>query len=128
VDLGWNDLFNTAIKESNPMKYVLFIFAPLLLVALFAPGVATTSLLSQSEGESPTNKAAATFAGGCFWCVEADFEKVAGVTEVISGYSGGEEVSPAYQDVASGRTGHVEAAQVIFDPAQQTPLRTSNFS
>ena len=100
------------------MRYVLLIFAPFLLFALFAPGGATTSLLSQSEGESPTSKGAATFAGGCFWCVEADFEKVAGVTEVISGYSGGEEVSPAYQDVASGRTGHVEAAQVIFDPAQ----------
>ena len=100
------------------MKYVLFIFAPLLLVALFAPGGVTTSLLSQSQGTNPPAKAAATFAGGCFWCVEADFEKVAGVTEVISGYAGGEEVNPSYQDVASGMTGHAEAAQVIFDPAQ----------
>jgi peptide methionine sulfoxide reductase msrA/msrB len=59
----------------------------------------------------------ATFAGGCFWCVEADFEKVPGVVEAISGYSGGTEVDPSYSQVASGRTGHVEAVQVYYDPA-----------
>ena len=58
----------------------------------------------------------ATFAGGCFWCVEADFEKLDGVVEVISGYSGGNEEAPTYEEVAAGRTGHAEAIQVIFDP------------
>jgi peptide methionine sulfoxide reductase msrA/msrB len=48
----------------------------------------------------------ATFAGGCFWCVEADFEKLEGVVEVISGYSGGHEEDPTYEEVASGATGH----------------------
>ena len=58
----------------------------------------------------------ATFAGGCFWCVEADFEKVPGVVEVISGYTGGHKENPTYEEVSSGGTGHVEAVQVIYDP------------
>jgi peptide methionine sulfoxide reductase msrA/msrB len=60
--------------------------------------------------------ATATFAGGCFWCVEADFEKRDGVVKVISGYSGGHVDSPTYEQVSAGRTGHVEAVQVIYDP------------
>ena len=59
--------------------------------------------------------AVATFAGGCFWCVEAAFEKVPGVVEVISGYSGGVEESPTYRQVASGATGHTEAVQIHYD-------------
>jgi peptide methionine sulfoxide reductase msrA/msrB len=62
----------------------------------------------------------ATFAGGCFWCVEADFEKRGGVIEVISGYSGGHEEDPSYEEVTAGGTGHVEAIQVIFDPREVT--------
>ena len=58
----------------------------------------------------------ATFAGGCFWCVEADFEKVDGVVEVISGYTGGEKDNPTYEEVSAGGTGHVEAIQVLYDP------------
>lgn len=57
----------------------------------------------------------ATFAGGCFWCVEADFEKVEGVIEAISGYTGGDEPNPSYKQVAAGLTGHVEAVQVYYD-------------
>ena len=59
----------------------------------------------------------AYFAAGCFWCVEADFEKYDGVSEVISGYMGGEEVNPSYKQVASGRTGHREAVEVHYDPS-----------
>ena len=58
----------------------------------------------------------ATFAGGCFWCVESDFEKVPGVEKVISGYSGGYEENPSYKQVSGGLTGHTEAVQVYFDP------------
>lgn len=58
----------------------------------------------------------ATFAGGCFWCMESDFIKVDGVVEVVSGYTGGEKEHPTYEEVSSGRTGHVEAVQVWFDP------------
>ena len=62
----------------------------------------------------------ATFAGGCFWCVESDFEKVNGVVEVISGYAGGHKEDPTYKEVSSGTTGHAEAVQVLYDPAEVT--------
>ena len=77
---------------------------------------ASREAMSDSIVNAPdSGLAIATFAGGCFWCVEAAFEKVPGVSEVISGYSGGEEVSPTYKQVASGRTGHTEAVQIHYD-------------
>lgn len=57
-----------------------------------------------------------TVAGGCFWCVEADFEKVRGVSEVVSGYTGGKVENPTYEQVVRGGTGHYEAVQIRFDP------------
>ena len=62
----------------------------------------------------------ATFAGGCFWCVESDFEKIEGVIEVISGYTGGHKENPSYEEVSSGGTGHLEAVQVRYDPTKIT--------
>jgi peptide methionine sulfoxide reductase msrA/msrB len=62
----------------------------------------------------------ATFAGGCFWCVEADFEKLAGVARVISGYTGGHKEDPSYDEVSAGNTGHVEAVEVYYDPSRIT--------
>lgn len=66
------------------------------------------------------NTARATFAGGCFWCVESDFEKVDGVLEVISGYAGGTLENPTYEEVSTGGTGHLEVIQVVYDPARVT--------
>jgi peptide methionine sulfoxide reductase msrA/msrB len=60
----------------------------------------------------------ATFAGGCFWCMEAAFEEPEGVINVVSGYSGGEEENPSYKEVSSGTTGHKEAIQVTYNPAK----------
>lgn len=60
----------------------------------------------------------ATFAGGCFWCMEPPFEKIEGVREVVSGYTGGHKDNPTYEEVSSGKTGHVEAVQVTFDPSR----------
>ncbi len=60
----------------------------------------------------------ATFAGGCFWCIEAPFEGVAGVRSVTSGYTGGTTVNPSYEEVSAGRTGHAEAVQIVYDPTQ----------
>jgi peptide methionine sulfoxide reductase msrA/msrB len=62
----------------------------------------------------------ATFAGGCFWCMQPPFEKVNGVAEVIAGYTGGHKEKPTYEEVSSGTTGHVEAIQVKFDPSKVT--------
>lgn len=62
------------------------------------------------------NLSVATFAGGCFWCTEADFEKLPGVFKVISGFSGGHVPNPSYKDVSKGITGHVESVQVYYDP------------
>ncbi len=62
----------------------------------------------------------ATFAGGCFWCTESDFEKLPGVVKVISGYTGGNKENPTYAEVSSGTTGHVEAVQVYYDPSKIT--------
>lgn len=61
-------------------------------------------------------EAVATFAGGCFWCVEEEFELLNGVREAVSGYAGGEEPNPTYEQVGSGETGHAEAVQVYYDP------------
>jgi len=62
--------------------------------------------------------ASAVFAGGCFWCTESDFEKVDGVVEVISGYTGGQIENPSYEQVSSGSTGHIEAVKIIYDPSK----------
>jgi len=59
----------------------------------------------------------ATIAGGCFWCLEAIFERLAGVDQVVSGYTGGSVADPTYDDVCGGATGHAEALQISFDPA-----------
>ncbi len=59
----------------------------------------------------------AVFAGGCFWCIESDFEKAKGVVEAISGYTGGYLKNPTYEAVSSGGSGHVEAVKVVYDPA-----------
>ncbi|OHC62250.1 MAG: peptide-methionine (S)-S-oxide reductase [Rhodocyclales bacterium GWA2_65_20] len=64
----------------------------------------------------PAGSATAIFAGGCFWCVESDFEKLPGVIEVESGYTAGRTPNPSYEQVSAGGTGHVEAARIIYDP------------
>ncbi len=75
----------------------------------------------KSDARTPSAETReAVFAGGCFWCTESDFEKAHGVIEVISGYTGGDVVNPAYEDVSAGGTGHVESVKVIYDPKKIT--------
>ena len=64
----------------------------------------------------PASEATAVFAGGCFWCVEADFDKLPGVTKTESGYAGGKQPHPTYHDVSAGGTGHAEVVRITYDP------------
>jgi peptide-methionine (S)-S-oxide reductase len=66
----------------------------------------------------PATLSVATFAGGCFWCMEKPFDVIDGVSSVYSGYMGGTTVNPTYEQVSSGRTGHTEVVQIAFDPAK----------
>jgi peptide methionine sulfoxide reductase msrA/msrB len=77
-----------------------------------------TGKMEKKMQDKPQNTEEAYFAGGCFWCTEADFEKVDGVIEVISGYTGGNVANPAYEQVSEGGTGHVEAVKVVYHPAK----------
>jgi peptide-methionine (S)-S-oxide reductase len=88
---------------------------------LIKPIALTTLIVIALALKSEETHAAGTeslvVAGGCFWCVEADFEKVRGVHEVVSGYTGGTVEDPTYKQVTGGRTGHYEAVRIDFDPA-----------
>ena len=78
-------------------------------------------ITSQQKGIKQMSKQGlevATLGGGCFWCVEAVFERVDGVVDVISGYAGGHKKNPTYNDVTKGDTGHAEVCQISFDPNQ----------
>ncbi len=88
----------------------------LLAVALLACGSA--SLAQAPASARPAAIAVATFAGGCFWCVEADFDKVPGVISTTSGYTGGRVANPSYEQVSAKTTGHAEVVRIEFDPAR----------
>lgn len=75
---------------------------------------------AQARPVDTKNLATATFAGGCFWCMEPPFEKLAGVISVTSGYTGGQKLDPTYEEVSAGGTGHAESVQVLYDSTQIT--------
>ncbi|MGW8272221.1 MAG: peptide-methionine (S)-S-oxide reductase MsrA [Thermodesulfovibrionales bacterium] len=74
--------------------------------------------MNANAGDKGVEKA--TFAGGCFWCMESPFEKIDGVKEVVSGYTGGHKENPTYEEVSAGSTGHVEAVEVTYEPSRVT--------
>ncbi|MFT6022609.1 MAG: peptide-methionine (S)-S-oxide reductase [Ascidiaceihabitans sp.] len=109
------DLNKRAICPTNyekETKMTLFRTAkPVALAFLIALGWFAQSTTSQAAGTETL-----TVAGGCFWCVESDFESVKGVKGAVSGYAGGKVANPTYKQVVSGGTGHYEAVQITFDP------------
>lgn len=96
-----------------PIKTTSFV----LTLSLFA---ATFSISSADDKPAVTNQetAIATFAGGCFWCMEGPFDKLTGVISTTSGYTGGHTKNPTYKQTSSGNTGHTEAVQIVYDPTQ----------
>ena len=91
---------------------------PSVLARLAAVALVAASALVSAPPAAAQATERAIVAGGCFWCVESDFRRVNGVTDVRVGFTGGTESNPTYRQVTSGRTGHLEAAEITFDPAQ----------
>ena len=89
------------------------ILRAMMLLACLLPG---SGALAQVASAPPAQTASAIFAGGCFWCIEADFEKLPGVLAVQSGYTGGRSANPTYAQVSAGGSGHAEAVLVSYDP------------
>jgi peptide methionine sulfoxide reductase msrA/msrB len=104
----------------------LLLGVPIMILAILVAVGLTSTRADSPEGQSKPSSTApngdslatATFAGGCFWCMEPPFEKLPGVVSVTAGYTGGKEKNPTYQEVSSGKTGHVEAIQVEYDPSK----------
>jgi peptide methionine sulfoxide reductase msrA/msrB len=115
------EITNHSMEVSLPMRILLLLF---LAVSFTLNGCQKSDIVqSGGKGSMVKDDAAlqkATFAGGCFWCTEADFEKLPGVVKVVSGYTGGQKENPSYEEVSSGTTGHVEAIQVYYDPSKIT--------
>lgn len=94
---------------------------PKIVLVVAVVGFLFTAYAQKSEEKKTTGDkslATATFAGGCFWCMEPPFDKLDGVISTTSGYTGGHEKNPTYQEVSSGTTGHAESVQVAYDPAK----------
>ena len=103
------------------MKTIVIVI--IVVAAVFFASHVVQSMDAKTEtpmNAKPQKTQSAVFAGGCFWCTESDFEKVAGVVEVISGYTGGRAANPTYEQVSAGGSGHVEAVKVVYDPDQVT--------
>ena len=94
------------------MRIVRLMAAVAMFIAIFPSG------MSADDTAQPVETATAIFGGGCFWCVESDFEKLPGVIEAESGYIGGHIENPTYEQVSAGTSGHVEVARIHYDPSK----------
>lgn len=91
---------------------------PLFLLVACAPGQAASDKAFAPVPEAAPGQAVAVLAGGCFWCLEADLDKLPGVVHTTSGYAGGQEANPTYEQVGAHKTGHAEVVHVVYDTAK----------
>ncbi|WP_373944633.1 peptide-methionine (R)-S-oxide reductase MsrB [Vibrio chagasii] len=95
-------------------KILVSLVVALPLISLFVSQTGTANTMDKTANSGKSE--IATLAGGCFWCTESDLEKLKGVTDVVSGYSGGELENPTYKQVSSGKSGHIEVINVTYNP------------
>jgi peptide-methionine (S)-S-oxide reductase len=98
------------------MRTVTFLKSLSRIAAIFLIVGSVVHAAAPSSGSTPTAKA--TFAGGCFWCMEPPYDELEGVISTISGYTGGTKKNPTYEEVSAGTTGHAEAVQITYDPTK----------
>jgi peptide-methionine (S)-S-oxide reductase len=98
------------------MVIKLRIFLASLLMSILPLSLSGIAHSAADPAANARGLATATFAAGCFWCVESDFDKVQGVVSTTSGFTGGKKKNPTYEQVSAGGTGHTEAVQVVYDP------------
>jgi len=106
------------MSKDNTLRYTSAVIV--VLLALGAMGAVHTPLAGTGKTMTGHNKqaAVATFAGGCFWCMEPPFDKIPGVLSTTSGYTGGMVKNPTYKEVCTGETGHAESLQIVYDPSR----------
>ena len=97
------------------VRKALWVLAAAMLIGIAIAGYAQTPKPATKAAPNPAH-ARAIFAGGCFWCMEPPYDKLDGVISTTSGYTGGQKKNPTYEEVSSGRTGHTEAVEVVYDP------------
>jgi peptide-methionine (S)-S-oxide reductase len=104
----------------SPRGSVLWLGAALVAASLAGAALHAAETVQEAPGSAPASpsRAVATFAGGCFWCMEPPFDALPGVISTTSGYTGGTDPDPSYEEVSAGGTGHAEAVQVVYDPTR----------
>jgi peptide-methionine (S)-S-oxide reductase len=103
-------------QEINPISREV---GKMKMIAIAAMGLSVI-LIASTMVMAATTFEKATFAGGCFWCMEHAFDEIPGVVSVTSGYTGGQKKNPTYEEVSAGGTGHAESVQIVYDPAKVT--------
>ena len=106
-------IITVIIRDKNYMKHIKLLLMLFLISGFNFAAYSETSQEMNQEGLS-----VATFAGGCFWCMEPPFDKLDGVVSTTSGYTGGHKQNPTYKEVSAGITGHAEAVQILYDPSK----------
>ena len=102
-------------------KFLMYKLTFIYLIGFLALGFLGTTYASGAEGRSSVSEnklEKATFAGGCFWCMQPPFDKLDGVVSTTVGYCGGKEENPTYKQVSAGKTGHAEAVEILYDPSR----------